>query len=101
MTANPRLWADDGQSGSYAFTISGGLRRRCPEVQFEEIALNSAVRSAGVCLARAEGASWWRDSGTLCSFRPAALYSADYQAWSGGGRSEEHTSELQSQFHLV
>src|SRR5258708_23676952 len=24
-------------------------------------------------------------SGALCSFRPAALYSADYKAWSGGG----------------
>src|ERR1700720_3003045 len=52
--------ASHGQSGSYAFTFSGGLRRRCPVVQFEEIALHSSVRSDGVCLARAEGASWWR-----------------------------------------
>ena len=32
-----------------------------PEVGFEEIAMNSSVRSAGVCLARAEGARWWRE----------------------------------------
>src|ERR1035438_2983501 len=57
----------------------------CPEVSFEEIAMNSSVRSAGACLARAEGASWWREQRALCSFRPAALYSADTQAWSGGG----------------
>jgi hypothetical protein len=25
------------------------------------------------------------NGGALYSFRPAALYSADYQAWSGGG----------------
>jgi hypothetical protein len=25
------------------------------------------------------------NSGALCSFRPAALYSADSQVWSGGG----------------
>jgi hypothetical protein len=83
--AGPRFLADRGQSGSYAFTFSGRLRRRCPEVQFEEIALNSSFRSDGVCLARAEGAVGGDNSGALCSFRPAALYSADYQAWSGGG----------------
>jgi hypothetical protein len=38
-------------------TLSRGLRRRCAEVLFEEIAVNSSVRSAGACLVRAEGAS--------------------------------------------
>jgi len=51
-----------------------------PEVGFEEIAMNSSVRSAGACLARTQGASWWREQRALCSFRPAALYSADTQA---------------------
>jgi hypothetical protein len=26
--------------GSYVFTFSGGIRRRCPEVHFEEIAID-------------------------------------------------------------
>jgi hypothetical protein len=40
MLANPRLWADDGLTGSYVFTFSGGLRRRCAEVGFEDIVID-------------------------------------------------------------
>jgi hypothetical protein len=31
---------DDELTGSYVFTFSGGLRRRCPEVGFEEISID-------------------------------------------------------------
>jgi hypothetical protein len=50
----------------------------------EEIGLNSAGRSAGVCLAHPTAQVGGENSRALCSFRPAALYSPETQAWSGG-----------------
>src|SRR6266851_8177756 len=32
-----QLREDDGQTGRYVLALSGGLRRRCPKVGFEEI----------------------------------------------------------------
>src|SRR5689334_23900944 len=34
-------------------------------------------------------------------YRPTCAIKTDDTGWCWGGRSEEHTSELQSQFHLV
>ncbi len=51
-------------------------------------------------MSRAEGASRWREQRVLYSFRPAALYSADSQAWCGGGEYAQaagiDSSELRS-----
>jgi hypothetical protein len=40
-----RLWAGDGQTGSYVLTFSGGLRRRCPEVGFGAVATYQVTSS--------------------------------------------------------
>jgi hypothetical protein len=40
VAANSPFGADHGLPGSYVFTFSGGLRRRCPEVGLGEIAID-------------------------------------------------------------
>jgi hypothetical protein len=62
-----RLCQDHGLTGSYVFTFSGGLGRRCPEVGFEEISRRSpfldSFRFAEIRELRSIALVLWRHRG--------------------------------------